>query len=390
MNHQRIHVVHVLNELDYGGVTKVVLDVCSDGDHAIYEYTIVCLSERTQMLKDHPLPGHIRVLHFNYRFSESYSMFSFLKYAMVPGKTKEAAKEVIEAIISLKPDILHFHTLPRELMIGKLLQSKINSPMIYTDHVLRFNENELNSLRRNVLAGIFRIFYSGYHVIPVSKSVQKFLTKYRLVSSAKQNRLIENRLKIKSALNIDYSDVKCIVYVARISKTKGHKELIDAWAKVKNRGEIKLYFIGPDESGGQMEKYSQQILGDNSIEFLGARSDVFELLKDADLAVFPSNKEGLPLALIEKMAMGLPIIVSDIDELTDLIENNQNGLVYPLGNTDQLASEISLLIQDRNLREKLGRNARQSYLQRFNGSLATEYEKFYNELTSVNLNKKGQ
>ena len=114
---------------------------------------------------------------------------------------------------------------------------------------------------------------------------------------------------------------------------------------------------------------------------LGSRNEIKELLLAADIAVFPSLKEGLPLSLLEKMAMGLPVIVSDIDELTTVIEHEKNGLTYELGNDNDLTDKMSILLNNKEMRRELGGEARKKVEENY--SLLSVVEKtklFYKSL----------
>ena len=84
-------------------------------------------------------------------------------------------------------------------------------------------------------------------------------------------------------------------------------------------------------------------------------------MQACDLFVMPSRYEGLSLAMIEAMACGLPIIASDVRGLKDYITNEQNGLLFPVGDYKALAERILQLANNRKLRSKLSQGARESF-----------------------------
>ena len=139
--------------------------------------------------------------------------------------------------------------------------------------------------------------------------------------------------------------------------------------------------VGPDELNGEMQRLAAKLVPDKSIVFTGPKNNITEILSTCDFAVFPSHKEGLPIALLEKMAMGLPVIVSSIPELTSVVKDNINGLVFECGNADDLAKKISLLLADSELREFLGHNARKTIAEKYGSeNIALPNELLYEKI----------
>ena len=86
----------------------------------------------------------------------------------------------------------------------------------------------------------------------------------------------------------------------------------------------------------------------------GFRNDVFDLLKSSDIFCFPSTREGMPLALMEAMAAGLPVVVSNVRGNRDLIAPDKGGFLYSANDSDGFAEGIKKLIDDPSLRRKMG------------------------------------
>ena len=87
-------------------------------------------------------------------------------------------------------------------------------------------------------------------------------------------------------------------------------------------------------------------------------TDVKKYLNQSTIGIFPSQKEGLPLSLLEMMAYNLPIIVSNIEELTSIIGHKQEGLVFELDNIDDLKSKIEFAMKNKDKMIQYGKNAR--------------------------------
>lgn len=173
----------------------------------------------------------------------------------------------------------------------------------------------------------------------------------------------KNELRKKLGIPID---AFVLISIASLTKKKGHEYLIRAMAEVRRSQAIDrkvlLLIIG---DGPEAEKLQLLIVNyqlQNEVKFLGARHDIKELLTIADLFILPSLWEGMPNAMLEAMAMELPVVVTAVGGITEIVDNKKNGLVVQPKNADVLALAIRELIADPMLREELGRAAKQSVI----------------------------
>ena len=359
-------VCFVLNDYSVGGVSRVVHDIIKNFDFQIFEIHVILLKQDMEFAKQAKIPKEVTIHIMDYYFDPDYSLKRYLILALFKNLTKKRAKKVLTKIQEINPDVLHFHCLPRELMIGIIAKRKNrNLQLIYTDHLLRITENDSTPLKRSILILIYKYLYRHFHVISVSKSVKKYQEKYRWLNSNKSNLLIENRVDLENYDQIIYEDQKIvnIVYVARLSNVKGHYCLLKAFKQIADENLV-LNLVGDGEMAEELKNFCNEQLISNVI-FHGNITNVPLFLNKMDLAVFPSNKEGLPISLLEKMASGLPIIVSDIPELTDFIENQVNGLVFTRNNPTELKDHIRELSDNLPLRKALGMQARKTLELRF-------------------------
>lgn len=171
--------------------------------------------------------------------------------------------------------------------------------------------------------------------------------------------LIRNELKLK--------DKVVLVNVARHEYQKAQTVLIDSLYELKDLNiEYVLLLVG---RYGEATKEIKEKINFNGLQenvrILGHRSDVSKLLAASDIFVFPSRFEGLPGALIEAEAAGLPIICSDIPNNLEVIEENKNALIFPVDDTRILAQQLKELISDLSKRKRMGSKSLDIYNRKF-------------------------
>jgi len=114
------------------------------------------------------------------------------------------------------------------------------------------------------------------------------------------------------------------------------------------------------------------------VKFLGRRGDIADLLELADVFVFPSFFEGLPVALIEAMFKRLPCIASDVEVFREVIADNETGVLIDPDSAEQLAKSMLRLYENKDLRERLGEAAYEHAASHFSvGVTAARWEELY-------------
>lgn len=364
-------IVYILNSLLIGGIQRVVVENANGLDPKKYSVHIVSLSRvdpSNNIFNVIKLNSNITLYEIDFSFYSNYSLLGYLKVILKSKKSYSNIDDLIKIIHLIKPDIIHFHTSPRELVLKKFLN--YTALYIFTDHTLRINQIEYGILKSKVLSLLFRKLYSGFLIIAVSDEIKRSLYLNKIIHPLLPIKVVNNGVNPE---NYKYRDVNknkssdfIVVYVSRIAHAKGHADLITAWASLKDIKNKKLYLIGADDLNGKMHQMAITLNCSNHIIFTGPVSKPELFLEKAKIAVFPSYKEGLPLALLEKMSAKLPVIVSSIPELMTIISHKKNGLIFELGNTIDLAQKIRFLYQNQILAEELGEQARATVEEKFN------------------------
>jgi len=178
------------------------------------------------------------------------------------------------------------------------------------------------------------------------------------------------------------SDTKIVGTVGRLIKRKGHQDLLTAWKTVSSEyNSTELVIVGGGPEREAIEDRVSELGISSSVHLLGTRRDVPMILAALDIFVFPSHFEGLPGALIEAMASGLPIVATNVDGNAELIEHDTSGLLVPAKEPIQLAEGLVTLLSDNNRCEKYGNVARKRAISNYsNEKVVTKFEQLYRQL----------
>ena len=125
------------------------------------------------------------------------------------------------------------------------------------------------------------------------------------------------------------------------------------------REDICYVIIGDGPDRERLELYRDNIRGASQIFFLGARTDVYELLPHCDILWNGSLYEGQSNVILEAMQSGVAVIATDIPGNRELIEHDRTGLLYSLGNVDELTRYSNQLVNDEPRRKRITTNALQ-------------------------------
>ena len=187
---------------------------------------------------------------------------------------------------------------------------------------------------------------------------------------------MEARSRIRSGLCLSEKDV-VFLFLGRLNRDKGLFDLATAFSRIHNE-DAQLLVVGPDEE--QIGPHMQQIAGESAgrVRFVGFSANPEEYMAAADVLCLPSYREGFGNVVIEAAAVGIPAIGSRIYGVVDAIAENETGLLFEAGNIEELKSCISLLCRDRELRARLGGQARERVLAQFTSErLASAWLDYY-------------
>lgn len=258
-------------------------------------------------------------------------------------------------------DVIFVHSLKSKILftILKKINKKIN--LIYIEHGVYFE-------RRKHLAKIKRIIFNAIYkeatkIICVQETVKKSLVD-NFKKLMNKTYIVENGINLeKFKYSYNYKDQKEINFIttARLVEEKEIHTLIDAFFLLKKeiKEKAKLLIIGEGPCLKSLKDKVKKYSLDNKIIFLGRKFNVEEYLSKSDIYIQPSKVEGFGLALLEAMAIGLPVIVSNIEAFRKLISLKNYIGFFEVSNSKELSKKMEILVEkDKKEIQKLSKEIR--------------------------------
>lgn len=171
--------------------------------------------------------------------------------------------------------------------------------------------------------------------------------------------------ELREGLGIDqYAPI--VLVLARLEPQKGHRVLLEAWKSVaQSYPAARLVLAGNGVLRPELEAQAAALGITRSVSFVGQQSNIPDWLALADFTVLPSFYEGLPLAAIESLAAGRPMVATAVDGTTEVVLDGKTGLTVPAGDSAALATAILRMLAAPALVRTLGRAGRQFVLEHF-------------------------
>ena len=285
-----------------------------------------------------------------------------------------------------KPAIVHTQILGANIY-GRIAAMLARVPVIIsTEHNVYYKKKRVHIWLDKILAK------NTDKIVAVSNRVKEFTSKQEGIGKDKFE-LIYNgidskeflptasRKDIRDKLNFREGDF-ILGAVGALTIQKGHYYLIQALSLlVKRYPNTILLVVGTGELKEELQEIVRKLSLQENVRLLGLRRDISDLLNCMDVFVLPSLWEGLGIALLEAMLMGLPVVASSVDGILEIVENGKNGILVPPGNVEALSNAIDELIENPQLRQSLGKAAKEHILEKFEvRQYIHKLENLYNRL----------
>ena len=279
----------------------------------------------------------------------------------------KAYKKLKKLIQQEKYDLVHTHTPVASACVRLACKNFNNIKVIYTAHGFHFYKGA--PIQNWLIYYPIEKWLSKYTdcLITINNedykiAKEKFKAKHVEIingvgidTSKFTPQTLEKKLQLRKEYGFSEKDF-ILIFVGELNHNKHQDMLINVVHRLKDKiPNIKLLLVG---KGKMHDKYAQLVnkLGiEKYVEFLGYRNDVPNLMLISDIAVSSSRREGLPVNVMEAMATGLPLVVTNCRGNRDLVISGTNGYVVNIDDIESFSNEINKLYKSKNNRELFGK-----------------------------------
>jgi glycosyltransferase involved in cell wall biosynthesis len=376
---RRLRLAVVVTRLDVGGVPEHIV-ILVGHLAATYDVTVVCREVITQHRS---------------RLERAGVRIKMIDFARLPDPLRDL-RALLQLAAFLRRehfDIVHSH-MSKGALIGGIAARIAGAPIVLnTAH----NFGVL-ALQNAILRGLFRWYDKTLfaltldQLVTVSECQKDQIVAEGLVSADKVTTIWngidthsfrERALRGPTREELRLArDTVVVVTVARLVWFKAIDVLIEAADLVKSTSNVQFLVVGDGVLKSRLEQLIERKGLVDRVRLLGERHDVPGLLALADIFALPSVSEGMPIAIMEAMAVGLPVVATAVDGTPELVVDGQTGILVPSGDPSAFANALRPLIADAELRRALGQAGRQRVDSGFSdSSMAAATDRLYRQLS---------
>lgn len=352
-------VLHIITRLDKGGSAENTFLTVKGLDKEKYDVTLMsgpvedASQERRAQVEEYGiryihLPVLVRNIHMVYDLIALFKIYRFL------------AKE--------KFDVVHTHT-SKAGLLGRFAAKLAGTPLVvHTPHGHIFygyfgrlktkmfiRLEKLASRMTNKIVALTDGERSDYITHKIAREGKCIVIHSGIELDRYRELTLEEKNKLKKEIGIP-EDALVVGTAGRLAPVKGPEFMIKASQYISLESpETYLVFAGDGPLKEDLQTLAKKTGTDKNIVFLGWRDDVPRILSVFDIFLLPSLNEGMGRVLAEAMALGKPIVASNVGGVPDLVIHGKNGYLVPPQNPEELAKYTQLLLEDKDKREKMGR-----------------------------------
>ena len=380
---KKIRILQLIESLEHGGAEVIVVNLVNNLNAEKFESAICSLNDKI------PLQARLNDANKDNVFTcgKTYNKPRILS-------SFNCGVSLRKAINEYKPHLINSHLYGYGTLFQLIATKLGNIPNIATMHTTGMHYGSKGNPRLAICRNTERIVLRvcGSSIVAVSSPVAE-MAKDRLgIPSSK----IET---ITSGIDTDYFDPtndtcrprshygyddlhRIVINVGNLHNMKGHRYLVRAWGIIAAKNpQARLIIVGDGHLRSELENLAEELGVRESIWFAGTRDDVRNLLYISDLGVMPSTHEGLALAVLEMMSMGLPTVLTDLPAFRKYFAWKNAGLIVPTRDPLALADGILQLLGDEPTLKKMGENARNLMVNEYSlPSWARHYEQLYEKV----------
>lgn len=362
-------VLFLITGLDYAGAENQVVQLCRALRAKSYTVQLISMVEPTAYLDELQEMGvEVHSLHMQKGVADPRAIFRFKK-----------------RLRAFRPDIIHSHMVHANLL-ARLTRLFVHMPLlICTAHSINEGGRLRNLLYRitdpfcDLMTNVSQEAVNRYieiKAVPKHKIIfmPNGINMDRFIRSEQAGHLLRQELGLQGRF--------IWLAVGRLAPEKDYESMLRAFALVHPvfpDSTLLIAGIGPERSS--LEQLSQTLELDDSVRFLGIRSDVSSLMSAADAYLMSSKWEGLPMVLLEASASGLPIVATDVGGNKEVVHDGLNGYLAGASDPEHLAGCMQRLMEKPGaVRAEMGSAGREYVNRKFNiNTIVERWESLYGQ-----------
>ncbi len=352
-----LHIAHLISPLGLYGKEKWLLALLRHIERSEFQCSVVMISDEERPLLCGQLEGDGIV----------YSVVPFR-----PLSFHTCIRDISAVVTRHGADIIHTHDYRADIL-GYFAAGKAGARIVSTPHGWS-NAPDVKLQAYQMFDKLLLPFFD--RVVPLSPRLHKDMKWY-----CKGNlRMISNFVDLSSLPTPRTSASPSVSFVGRLVRLKRIQDAITALRYTQNTS-IRLQIIGDGPCRGRLEELAARLdLGDR-VAFLGFREDALDLLNESAALVLPSLTEGISRVAMEAMALGKPVVGTDIPGIRILIEDGKTGMLVPKKAPRALAHALDTLLSDQDFYRAMGQSAREFILREHEaGTAVRKYEELYRDM----------
>jgi len=273
-----------------------------------------------------------------------------------PFNDLRAVRELHRKLKQLDPDVVHTHA-SKAGILGRMAAARAGVPMIlHGVHILPFLN--VGPLKRAAYWGFEKLVAPSTDAyIAVSRGMAKANMAAGLGTQA-TNHVVYSGMNIqrfREARPLDPRPAgRWIVIVASLEQRKRHAAFLPVFAKlVAMHPDLRLALLGLGPEQAALERQAEALGIQEHVHFLGFRTDAERWMATADVCVLPSMREGLPRSVIQAVATGRPVVVSQLPGLDEIVTDGENGFITDARDVGAMLEPLDRLLSDRGLQQRM-------------------------------------
>jgi glycosyltransferase involved in cell wall biosynthesis len=363
----KLNILHLTYDMGIGGTEQVIRNLVDHTDLERFNPSVICLDNNVG-----PLGIKLR--------EQGFEVTAFKRQ---PGLDFNLIKTIRQHIKNKQIDILHCHQYT-PYSYGLLASWFTNIKVIFTEHG-RFYPDRFK-WKRMLVNPIFSLKTAS--IISISKSTKEALVKYEFFPK-NQIEVIYNGIndlklpefdetQLRESLGIS-ADAPILGTISRLDPIKNQIMMLDAFKEIhKKLPQTKLLIVGDGPLRETLESHAKSLGLESDTIFTGFQIDPQKYLKLMDIFLLPSLSEGTSMTLLEAMSYHKPCVVTDAGGNPEIVSDGETGFVTPNRDMPAFVTGIFKLLNNKELKNRMGNSARERYENYFTvDKMTTLYQELY-------------